>query len=690
MLLAYYIAAINIEAAYHGAVGGEYQAFDGICLTDTFQLYEQEKDLIAHLMPENSNRRTRQKALPVRVIIGNPPYSVGQGSANDNAANVAYPTLDKSIRDTYAARSDATNKNALYDSYIRAIRWASDRIGSAGIIGFVTNAGWVEANTGDGLRKCLADEFASVHVFHLRGNQRTSGDKSRREGGKIFGSGSRTPVAITFLVKNPDAARHGQIYFHDIGDYLSREEKLAIIRRFGGIGGIAQAGGWQTITPDEHGDWLGQRDGAFDAFLALGDKDGVEPAALFQTFSRGVSSARDAWAYNPSESKLRANMGRMISVYNSEVARFLKTYDGVDRKVRQAAVDAFIDTDPTKVSWNRGLKQELEKGRQHPFQEAAILSGVYRPFTRQYLYYSRIFNDMVYQMPRIFPLQSGNVENRVIQISGQGEDRSFSVLLSDAIPDLHVIHGGLCFPRYLYDTAPEPAADEPQGGLFAATPVARGGRRDAITDAGLAHFQSAYPGEAITKDDLFYYTYGLLHSEEYRARFADNLSKQLPRIPAVKRYEDFRAFVDAGRRLADLHCDYDAVEPYPVTIAQGDLRLATIPDPVKFYRVEKMKFGGKRPAQDKGTVIYNTNITITGVPLEAYDYVVNGKPALEWVMERQGVKVDKASGITWDANAYANETMGDPAYPLKLFQRVVTVSVETMKIVRALPKLEIG
>ena len=190
VLLAYYIAAINIEASYHSLVGGKYVPFEGICLTDTFQMYEKD-DLVSALTVDNSARRKRQKKLDIRVIVGNPPYSAGQTSANDNNANIEYPHLDERIRSTYAAGSTATNKNALYDSYIRAIRWASDRIGDAGVIGFVTNAGWVEANTSDGLRKCLVDEFSSIYVFHLRGNQRTSGETSRKEGGKIFGSGSR-------------------------------------------------------------------------------------------------------------------------------------------------------------------------------------------------------------------------------------------------------------------------------------------------------------------------------------------------------------------------------------------------------------------------------------------------------------------------------------------------------------------
>lgn len=689
VLLAYYIAAINIEATYHGLAGGDYVPFEGICLTDTFQLYEQERDLVSDLMADNSNRRTRQKELDIRVIVGNPPYSKGQGSANDNAANLSYPKLDGRIRATYATQSDATNKNALYDSYIRAIRWASDRIGDAGVIAYVSNAGWLDANTTDGLRKCLVDEFASIHVLHLRGNQRTSGERSRMEGGKIFGSGSRTPVAITLLVKNPQATVQGKINFHDIGDYLTRDEKLAIVSRFGSIGGIERKKGWQDIRPDEHGDWVNQRDNSFDAFIAMGDKEGVEPIKLFANYSSGLKTQRDAWAYNLSRRAVADNMRALIGFYNEQLGRFDAAYPRADRKARGAAVDGFIDTDPSKISWTRALKGDLVKGKQFEFDEASLVPSLYRPFTKQWLYYSRSFNEMVYQMPRLFP--DGAVGNRVICVSAAGNDRGFSVTMSDAIPDLclaAMVSGSQCFPRFFYDEDAT-TGDEIQGDLLAASMSNHGGRqrRDAITDRGLVHFQAAFPGEVITKDDLFHYVYGLLHSEDYRSRFADNLSKQLPRIPAVQKAADFWAFVEAGRRLGDLHCDYEQVEPYPVTFKQGSLELATISNPEAFYRVEKMKFGGKRPNVDKTTVVYNSNITMTGIPTDAYDYVVNGKPALEWVMERQGVKIDAASGIVNDANRYAIETIGDPAYPLKLFQRVITVSLETIKIVRALPTL---
>ncbi|MFC4173599.1 DEAD/DEAH box helicase [Microvirga sp. GCM10011540] len=692
VLLAYYIAAINIEAVYHSLSGGDYKPFEGICLTDTFQLYEQERDLISDLMADNSSRRARQKALDIRVIMGNPPYSVGQESVNDNNANQSYPKLDESIRSTYVERSMATNSNGLYNSYIRAFRWASDRVGKSGIVAFVSNAGWVDGNATDGLRKCLADEFANIYVFHLRGNQRTSGERSRREGGKIFGSGSRTPVAITLLVKNPDATAHGQIYFHDVGDYLSREEKLAIVAKFGSIRGISEANGWQTIEPDNHGDWLNQRDSNFSELFPLGDKDNPTAPKLFANYSRGIVTQRDSWCFNGSRDALASNIQRTIEFYNAEVNRLNAAIPVSDRKAREAAVDTFINTNPTKVSWTRALKQDLVRGKRFAFDDSSFTRSLYRPFTKQWLYFNRSMNEMVYQIPRLFP--DAAAENRIIGVSAPGNIAGFTVLMSDAVPELCIsaMKGGTqCFPRYVYDVVEE-IPETAQGGLFDQVGQSVGGytRRDAITDEGLAHFRLAYPGEAITKDDLFFYVYGVLHSEDYRERFADNLSKELPRIPVVKGAANFWAFVEAGRKLSELHIGYETVAPFPVTIAQGDLRLANIANPESFYRVEQMRFAGKRPHLDKTTVIYNANITMTGIPLEAYEYVVNGKPALEWVMERQVVKTDKNSGIVNDANLYAVETVGDPAYPLKLFQRIITVSLETMKIVRSLPSLEIA
>ncbi|HQS03772.1 MAG TPA: DEAD/DEAH box helicase family protein [Halothiobacillus sp.] len=472
VLLAYYIAAINIEAVYHGLMNtsrplgegqGErenqaaereipYQPFEGICLTDTFQMYE-KGDMVDALLEKNSARRKRQKALDIRVIIGNPPYSAGQASANDNNQNVVYPHLDSRIRRTYAERSTATNKNALYDSYIRAIRWASDRVGNSGIVGFVTNAGFVEANTADGLRKTLREEFSSLYVFHLRGNQRTSGELSRREGGKIFGSGSRAPIAITLLVKNPDSAQPGQIHFHDIGDYLSQQDKLGKIAAYASVAGITAADGWQTITPDAHGDWLKQRDDSFGEFIAIGDKDSSGENALFANYSNGVKTQRDAWCYNASKAGVAANMARTIAFYNGESARFKQAHGRLETQARAAAVDGFINTDPTQISWTRALRADLSRGRQFEFEQASLIPSLYRPFTKQWLYFNRRFNEMVYQMPRIFP--DAAAENRAIMIKQRWAGDGQLALMVNCIPELQTDGGAQCFPAYLHEAGEE-------------------------------------------------------------------------------------------------------------------------------------------------------------------------------------------------------------------------------------------
>lgn len=667
VLLAYYIAAINIEAAYHGLAGGAYLPFDGICLTDTFQLYEQDRDLISDLMADNSNRRTRQKLLDIRVIVGNPPYSVGQESDNDEAANIPYPKLDESIRQTYVAKSTG-NPRSLYNNYVRALRWASDRIGDRGVIGYVMNAGWVDGKAADGLRACLAQEFSNLYVFHLRGNQRTGGEISKREGGKIFGGGSRAPIAIAILVKNPDASKCGDIQFHDIGDYLSRDDKLTIIAGFGSVAGLTERGAWKAIVPNAAHDWVKQRDPSFDRHMPIGDKKAKGLVTVFETYSNGVKTNRDPWAYNASCERVLQNMERMAAFYNAALTG-----------------DAGRDlNDPRSISWSWLLRQRFESGSPVQFAPDGAVKALYRPFSKSWLYYDAVLNENRYLMPRLFP--TGREENRVICLSSPGGKGMFSVLMTDHVPSLHVadMGGSQCFPKWVYEAeAPTSLFGESDSG---GTPR----RRHCITDACLEAFRAHYGTSEISKDDLFYYTYGLLHSQEYVELFADSLAKQLPRIPLLTTEGDFRAFIAAGRKLAELHVGFETVDPYPVVINGGAQQLALDPaEDGTSYRVEQMRFAGKRPNLDKTTVVYNTNITMTGIPLEAYDYVVNGKSALEWVMERQVVKTDKDSGIVNDANRYAIETVGDPAYPLKLFQRVITVSLETMKIVRSLPPLDI-
>ena len=668
VLLAYYIAAINIESIYEG-LSDSYAPFNGILLTDTFAMGE-GKDELALVMPDNSERRRRQQELDIRVIMGNPPYAVSH--------HVNYRRLDGRIGETFAGRSTATNKNALYDSYIRAIRWGADRLGDSGVMAYVTNGGWIDANTGDGMRKSLVEEFSSIYVFHLRGNARTSGEQRRKESGNVFQEGSRAPVAITLFIKNPAAARQGQVLYHDIGDYLSREDKLKIIAGFRSIRGIGAKGGWQEVIPDAHGDWLKQRDDSVAGYISIGHKKDKDAKVLFENYSAGLKTQRDAWCFNSSEWRLKQNIRRTVDYYNGQLARYAAAK-------ATSSVEDFITHAPHDVSWTRALRNDFARLKPLNFDEGQIVPATYRPFFRQHLYFSRRLNEMIYQMPRMFP--NPDEPNRVISVAGVGHVGGFSTLMTNQIPTLEIAAmkgGSQCFPLTLYAQEDPVADDDLFSVIEEVRPTYR--PRHGITDAGLAHFQTAYPGEELTKDDIFYYTYGLLHSEDYRRRFADNLTKELPRIPCVKKAADFRAFVEAGRRLGDLHVVYESVEPYPVTIKQGDLSLAQIDNAAKFFRVEKMTFG---KGKDRSVIHYNANITLTNVPLAAYDYVVNGKPAIDWVMERQAVREDKDSGIVNDANDYANETIGDARYPFDLLCRVITVSLETMKIVRALPPLEI-
>lgn len=685
VLLAYYIACINIEAVYHAMIADEYTPFNGICLTDTFEMYE-KGDFISDILEDNSDRRKRQKELDIRVIIGNPPYSAGQDSANDNNANIAYPSLDERIRDTYAKLSTATNKNSLYDSYIRAIRWATDRIGNQGLIGFVTNAGFLEGNTGDGLRKCLADEFSNLYIFHLRGNARTSGELRRKEKDNVFGQGTRTPIAISILVKNPQAKQTGNILFYDIGDYLTREQKLEKVAKLKDINGITAIDGWQQIIPDEFGDWLNQRDGSFDNYISMGDKKDRNAVTIFENYASGIKSNRDVWIYNFSKEKLGSQMNNFIKFYHSETVRYALTCEALSKE-NFPAVQSFVNTDATKISWDSTLFNHFSKFKKKNFDSNNLRLGLYRPFTKTNLYFDKFYINTVGYISSFLPNKFA--DNKIICVTGRGATKEFSPLITNLIPDLEMISKGQCFPLYLYE---EKQSDSVADDLFAEPSVTQYERKDAISDAGLAHFADYYQ-QSISKEDLFYYIYGLLHSEDYREKYADNLSKQLPRIPRVKSFDDFMAFSRAGRVLADLHLNYESVDMY--TGVKFDTKLSRLAlaspqawananlDDKDFY-VEKMKFIKK---DDKSKIVYNGKITVTNIPVEAYDYVVNGKSAIEWVMERQGVKTDKASGIVNDANDWAMETMNNARYPLELLLRVITVSLKTNEIVKSLPKL---
>jgi predicted helicase len=671
VLLAYYIATVNLETAFH-AQTGTYRPFNGMVLTDTFQMTE-EGDLVDKVvLPENNAKAERQLQQPIRVIVGNPPYSAGQDSANDNNQNLAYPTLDARIKDTYAERSSATLVRNLYDSYIRAIRWASDRIGERGIVAFVTNGSFLDANNMDGLRKCLTGEYSHLYVFNLRGNARTQGEERRKEAGGIFGEGSRTPVLISIMVKDPARSGDCELHYHDIGDYLSREEKLEIIEGYGDIDTID----WQRLHPNDAGDWINQRDPAFDSFLELGNKDDPKANTIFSIYSLGVSTNRDAWVYNSSRHAVESNMRAMIDFYNSERERFAKACKG-RAKDQWPEIESIVDADPKHISWTRGLKNDARRNKEHRYDPDAIAQGMYRPYSKQWLYFNRSFNEMVLLQQRLFPTPEH--KNVIISATGIGASKSFSALVADCVPNLHLHDTGQCFPLYWYEKPDDNV--KPQGEMFAAgndVPDVDGYiRRDAITDWALEQFRTHYRDPSIGKDDIFCYVYGVLHSPEYKQRFASDLKKMLPRIPFA---QDFHAFCDAGRKLGDWHLNYESIEPYPLTEEKRGLDL----DPAGFYRVEKMVFGKKDGKPDKSVIIYNGHLALRDIPAEAYQYVVNGKPAIEWVMERYAVTTDKASGIRNDPNDWSE----DPRYIVDLVKRIVRVSIESARIVKALPALK--
>ncbi|MHA7864876.1 type ISP restriction/modification enzyme [Flagellimonas marinaquae] len=677
VLLAYYIADVNIENAYHDVMGheGDYVPFDGIVLTDTFQLGETKESIIfSEMFPENSERLEIQKKGPIRVIVGNPPYSVGQKSANDNAANQKYELLDARIESTYAKGSSATSVKALYDAYIKAFRWSTDRLAEdeGGIIGFVTNGAWLETNGMDGFRKSLEKEFDSIYVFNLRGNARTSGELRRKEAGNVFKEGSRTPISITLLVKNPEKRKEkALIKYYDIGDYLSREEKLKIISDFGSISNPKMK--LKTLEPNEHGDWINQRNESFDEYIPLDTPKKYDPKsqAFFITYSLGLATGRDAWVHNFCKSKLSQNVKSSLDFYNSQSIKYKKDIE-LNKDLK---VDDFIDTDETKISWNRNLKQDLEKFKIHSYQENDMVEALYRPFTKSQLYFNKDMNAMLYQNKKLFPNKA--IKNVIICVSGRGAQKPFSVFASSNISDLQVVDKGQCFPLYYYE---ERTKQTP--GLFDQEGESEYVRHDGVSDFILGRAHKQY-GKSVTKEDIFYYVYGILHSPDYRETFANDLKKMLPRIPLVERPNDFWKFSKAGRALAELHINYESVEPYSEVTIEGQEALINL-DAYDFYAVSKMKFPKKGQTD---IIIYNGRLKITNIPPKAYEYVVNGKSAIEWIMERYQVKTDKKSGITNNPNDWSKEHE-NPSYIFDLLLSIINVSVQTVDIVNDLPKLE--
>ena len=689
VLLAYYIASVNIENVYHDLLQqtDSYTVFPGICLTDTFELGEKmyakkkgldrQKEVEGFETPfvENNKRVQRQLDSPITVIIGNPPYSVGQKRANDNAQNQKYNLMEKRIYDTYA-NSSATSVKALHDSYIKAFRWATDRLNenNGGIIGFITNSGWIDSNGMDGFRDNLLKEFADIYVYNLRGAIRgRSGEAAKREGQNVFDI--MTGVAIILLVKKTVVnSNTAVVHYADIGDYLSRKDKLSKISKEQNIGGLTL----KQIIPNNHGDWINQRNAGFSTFIPLepDKKFNMHSKSFFNINSLGCNTNRDVWVYNSSNEELQRNMIKTIGYYNSQVEDL--------RKVRAdgaiITADDFKCGDEAKISWSSSLVPKLDAGVYCNFNSQKIEIASYRPFFKQYMYFGDLFIHRRGQFDQLFP--NSNSLNLVIGISCVGSSKGLSALIVDTIADLHHAGDTQCFPLYWYEEN-----KGTQGNLFD-DGQNKYIRHDAITDFILKRAREQY-GDKVTKEDIFYYVYGFLHCPAYRETFANDLKKMLPRLPLVETPDDFWAFCKAGRELAELHINYEQVPASKEVVVDWHNMLPGMMDadtPEKLYRVTQMRFGKRGKDKDKSVIEYNQFITLRNIPLRAYDYVVNGKSAIEWIMERYCDKVDSKSGIRNDANQWGIEH-GNPKYPLELLQSIVTLSLKTLDIIDNLPKM---
>ena len=646
--LAYYIAAMNIETAYHDITSDEeYKPNDVLVWTDTFSDNNTDT-LFKTALSENNQKLEKEKNADIRIILGNPPYSVGQTSQNDDNANEHYELLDNRLKETYVKQSKATLKNSLFDSYIRAYRWASDRIHDSGIVAFITNAGWLDSASADGMRKCMVDEFNSIYIYHLKGNQRTSGERSRQEGGKIFGEGSRAPIAIVFLVKNPESKEKGKIYFHTVDDYLTREQKLKEISDFGSIANIP----WKEVTPDKHGDWLNQKDDSFEKFYPLFSKDSgmVYRKTIFNDYVLGVSTSRDVYVYNSESHSLIQNLQSSVNEYNNAVDRVMHGENEKD----------VINSTISKISWSAGSKSRFKKLEKLSIDQDNIVNCTYRPFFKQKLYYEKK-PEFIERPGRWTNLFSRSNQNRYILINQNYTGVGQIAFMTNMLVDIHCDGDTQVFPLYI-------------------------GEDFGISDESLLHFRAPYAESNISKYDIFYYIYGILHSPDYLSKYSNNISKELPRIPRVATYEQFKIFTDAGKRLAELHVNYEAQPEY----SGVSIKIENSNN----YYVNQMKWG-KIPekigndAKDKTVLIYNDDITISSIPIQAQKYIVNRKSALDWVVERACITTDKKTGIINDFNQYGMTEHKDQRYPLSLFLKVLTVSIETLKIIDSLPSLEI-
>ena len=639
MLLPYYIANLNIEQQFYTATS-RYSPYEGICLVDTFEIAEERQ--LQLFTPANTERVEKQKEIPMFVVIGNPPYNAGQINENDNNKNRKYETMDARVRETYSQDSAATNKNALSDPYIKAIRWALDRIGEEGVVAFVTNNSFLDGVAFDGMRKHLADDCDAIYILDLGGNARKGLKVSDANVFRI-----RVGVSINLFVKKKEnPSESPRIFYYPTDELWNRKQKFDFLNGSQHAGEIA----WQSIQPDSRQTWLTEGLHAeFDTFIPMGTKEAKAQKdeaidVVFKTYSRGVVTCRDAWAYNFNPNVLAESMSRMVENYNVEVARWMQRADW------NADLNDFVESDDEKISWSEGLKLKLKSGKTVDFSEEKVRTSLYRPFTKSNLYFDRMMTERVYVFPSIFPTPETEMENRVVCVDVYGR-KGFTVLMSGFVPDVNLYADPQhSFPFYTYD----------EDGT---------NRRENITDWALAEFRAHYNDDTITKWDIFHYTYGLLHHPDYRETYQANLKRDLPHIPFA---EDFWGFTKAGEQLAALHVNYESQPEY------DKLKFIQTPDVPLNWHVEKMKL-----SKDKTSLIYNDFLTLSDIPPKVFDYRLGTRSALEWVVDQYRVKTDKRSGIVNDPNR-----ADDPQYIVKLIGKVITVSLETVDIVNELPALK--
>lgn len=625
ILLSYYIAAINIESAFNEmrAEKDEYLPFEGIVLTDTFESTENNNTLDETYFGTNDKRLKVQLEKPITVILGNPPYSAKQKNEDDNQEKQSYTKLDASLTEKWVVSSTATNKNNLYDSYIRALRWSADRMVDNGVIGFITNNSFIDGNAMDGMRKNLLEEFSDVYIINLKGAIRgKTKNQILEEGENIFDI--MTGVAIVFLVKNfkNQSKTRGDLHYIDIGNGLSKKEKLEKLSGWSSIKNIESD--FLNIVPNQKGDWINQRNSNFDSLIKVGDKKNEN--ALFIDYTGGIKTGRDSWSWGYSKDNVIEVMNRSIEYYNDNIG---------DKKV--------YSLDTKAISWTQSLKRKFEAKEILRFSEERIYVGMYRPFTKKFVYYDQPLVDRQYQMPKVFP--NSDSANKVISLANKTSGKPFSSLVTDVITDVNLFTGGSQnLPFMLIDNLGEYSA-------------VRINILEKLT--------------GLTEQDVHYYIYGLFHSKDYEELYSDDLAKSFVRIPNLKFKEEY---IQVGKKLEFLHLNYETQESWPSVKVKFK---SENPD----FRVEKMKF---LKSGEFDVIVFNDDITISNIPLEAYDYVVNGRSAISWVMDQYQIRYRKDSDTTDDPNCYCN----DPKYILNLLLSVITVSMETQKIILELPIFE--